>query len=144
MKNDYIKKMNDNIINEINAITKSCSEFKIYCDQKDGKYGIWLDTNSALILLDPLLIYGSIFKEYEELFLTYYQDGECKSDTRYKLHIYIGKHTLIHGSYALLTLFNTARGLTDKTVMSRKLKTPYLNYMLSGQKATKCIMSTMM
>lgn len=88
MKNDYIKKMNDNIINEINAITKSCSEFKIYCDQKDGKYGIWLDTNSDLILLDPLLIYGSIFKEYEELFLTYYQDGECKSDSRYKLHIY--------------------------------------------------------
>ena len=56
--------------------------------------------------------------------------------------ISIGKPTHIHGSYALLTLFNTARGLTDKTVISRKLQTPYPNYMQSGQKATKCITST--
>ena len=88
MKNDYLQKINNDRINEINAITKSCSEFRIYCGEKDGKYGIWLDTSSAIILLDPLLLYGSIFKEYEELFLTYYEDSKCKSDTRYKLHIY--------------------------------------------------------
>ena len=92
MKNDYLEKINNDRINEINAITKSCSEFKIYCEEKDGKYGIWLDTTYALILVDPLILYGSIFKENEELHLTYYQDGECKSDTRYKLHIYREKY----------------------------------------------------
>ena len=93
MKNDLLEKINNNIINEINAFSKLCSEFKIYCAEKDGKYGIWLDTSIALILLDPLLLYDSIFKEYEELFLTYYQDGECKSDTRYKMHIYREAYT---------------------------------------------------
>lgn len=88
MKNDYLEKINNDRINEINAITGLCSEFKIYCEEKDGKYGIWLDTSSALILLDPLSLYNSIFEEYAELFLTYYQDSECKSDTKYKLHIY--------------------------------------------------------
>ena len=38
MKNDFLEKLNNNRINEINAITKSCSEFRIYCDEKDGKY----------------------------------------------------------------------------------------------------------
>ena len=92
MKNDFLEKLNNNRINEINAITKSCSEFRIYCGDKDGKYGIWLDTSSAIILLDPLLLYGSIFKEYEELYLSYYDEGKCKSDTRYKLHIYREKY----------------------------------------------------
>jgi hypothetical protein len=92
MKNDFLEKLNNNRINEINAITKSCSEFRIYCGEKDGKYGIWLDTSSAIILLDPLLLYGSIFKEYEELYLSYYDEGKCKSDTRYKLHIYREKY----------------------------------------------------
>lgn len=42
MKNDLLEKINNNIINEINAFSKLCSEFNIYCAEKDGKYGIWL------------------------------------------------------------------------------------------------------
>lgn len=67
---ELFNKENGELINRIEAIEGLCAPCNVECAQLDGKWGIGLRVNGAFMLIDPLDLVSSIYKDECWLYLT--------------------------------------------------------------------------
>src|SRR5574344_2972909 len=59
----YIEKKNSEAIKRREAEIKMCVTFKLSCCAIDNKWGIWLDVGDDKLLVNPIELVCSIFKD---------------------------------------------------------------------------------
>lgn len=62
-QNDYLKREQEKLISEIKSVLSTCSTLDIYCAEENGSWGIWLNTNKTIYLVDVLDLVNSIFMD---------------------------------------------------------------------------------
>ena len=58
----------EQIENEITGKKKKCTPVPISCHKENGAYGLWLDVDNSHLLLNPIDIFNTIFKDSERLY----------------------------------------------------------------------------
>lgn len=62
-KNDFIEKENREAFNEIAGTNKLCVKFDISCKEVNGVWGIWFNLGEEELLVNPLDLVNSIYKD---------------------------------------------------------------------------------
>ena len=87
-KDGYIEKENQEARNMIASEEATCQEFPISCRERKGVWGIWFGLGKVLILINPIDLVNSIYKDDIYYLLDIYvEEEEKKSEGYYKVAI---------------------------------------------------------
>ena len=62
-ENSSIEESNNRVLNEIRASESECSTFLLECSEYNGWWGIWLTIGDAKLLVNPMELVSSIYKD---------------------------------------------------------------------------------
>lgn len=80
-ESDFRKIFNKSVENEIAESEKLCTPFPINCHQRDGVWGIWFQIEDDFLLVNPVDLVSSIFKDDDYDLLEFYiKDSEQQDD----------------------------------------------------------------
>lgn len=80
-ESDFRKIFNKSVENEIAESEKLCTPFPINCHQRDGVWGIWFQIEDDFLLVNPVDLVSSIFKDDDYDLLEFYiKDTEQQDD----------------------------------------------------------------
>lgn len=63
MKAGIIDEDNKQALSEIELVERSCSDFALECREVDGKWGLWLNVGVGQLLVSPLELVSSLYKD---------------------------------------------------------------------------------
>ena len=87
-KDGTIEQENQEARNLIAAEEATCQEFPISCRERKGVWGIWFGLGDNLILINPIDLVNSIYKDDIYFLLDFYvEEGEKKPEGYYKVAI---------------------------------------------------------
>ena len=87
-KNETIQQENQEVRNLIAAEEATCQEFPISCRERDGVWGIWFGLGENRILINPIDLVNSIYKDDIYYILDIYiEEGEKKPEGYYKVAV---------------------------------------------------------
>lgn len=73
---ESVQKSNDSILNMIAAEEATCCDFPIFCQQRQGVWGIWYNDEDDYLLVDPLDLVNSIYEDDDYYMLEKYVEDE--------------------------------------------------------------------
>ena len=71
-KNDVRDAWNQKVLNKIAEAEKSCTPFPVSCQQREGVWGIWLESGDEFLLVNPIELVSSVFADDVYYLLEYY------------------------------------------------------------------------
>ena len=87
-KDGIVEQKNQEARNMIAAEEATCQEFPISCREREGVWGIWFGLGENLILINPIDLVNSIYKDDTYYLLDIYvEEGEKKPEGYYKVAI---------------------------------------------------------
>ena len=78
-KNDVREAWNQKVLDRITEAEKRCTPFSVSCQQREGVWGIWLQSGDEFLLVNPIELVSSVFADDEYYLLEYYNkehDGQ--------------------------------------------------------------------
>ena len=71
-KNDVRSAVNQKVLNQISEAEKKCTPFPVSCQQREGVWGIWLQSGDEFLLVNPIELVSSVFADDVYYLLEYY------------------------------------------------------------------------
>lgn len=71
-----IEERNKELLTESAGKRKHSSKLSLCCREVVGKWGIWAEFESALLLITPVDLFNSIFSDYDRLYVTFIDDSD--------------------------------------------------------------------
>lgn len=90
---ECVEKDNQEIMNMIAAEEATCYDFPIFCQQRQGAWGIWFNDEEDYLLVDPLELVNSIYEDDDYYMLEEYVKEE---DSKPEGHYVVAAHKWEH------------------------------------------------